>query len=1247
MDCDPSKHFLTERSCFEGGFKKEDDGLGSAGGDDVVERSPAFALFAGDDDVAEEERRDAPNKTTITRAFGGGKSGAFVFQVQDNDKQKAVLKVFMNAYLPGDEVVLGNERPHREIQTLCKLSGKPGFPTLYSAGRMKLKDFKDGVPENIRFDPPSDGVKYVAWMISSQATGQELEDFDLVENEAYLLGGLLQIISCYTTAATEIQGFGHFDFHPGNIFIDVDNTARNDLPLNNVMQAIERVVYGGVTQLMDWLEAHTPGSLPGDMVNLEQKVQAYVKRLQAFISDESYTMRAKIGKVDKSVLVTSSKQKVAVAFESSAFDVYAQFGAPLTEQIRKAADFIQQNALRSTTINPVGAMVSKKVRTFCDRLKREVVELTYTYMATNVDVISYPVVTIIDFDLATGVGGYEVSLPEHENKLKSAVPVTERCVAFVKKYIPEALVVKALFECLQLITRPLPDVQRGDVAHLLTYCFVFLTVSRRPNVANMVKALRLSSRRLLEHFRNLSNRNPAESITPLGIIFDAMNEMDFSISSMLASVIPSKSTLYNLASNTRAMAKVRELNEKTQQYKKYIRDVVDLSTKKVLNPMAEQDYNDKLWNLAYVYDRACTSSDCSGRVKRPLRAAWNQDNTGLLVNMLGFARNIRVTIPPRNVMAYMAPLSSQSSPEDYTNVFAKGESIVYDSFGASFSISGAAIKASVRGGTPTLAVRNADDVSAFCRFTAGFGGSMKQAFANQINNTEYPDPLTWFAEENPTKSVTSQEDLTSVATVQIYSVDYKENELRVTFDLTLGNGIFTLIKLLDICGVGYVGKLYGVASYIASDENLLTFSTNIVQWLVSVVKAMVLDYIKISEKVQIKYEVDSSSLIRGTLIVLMDPDEPPMACMRAIDNPADLQVALDCLSDNIVKDLILPMLAGQAPEPPVYNTPCAHEQGEDGLCYDVGMEGNTRYNELMEYAKQACHASITCNKDDNDEFLRVACNELLKASMLSGLLPSKEDISDMQIRLSFQQITCDSWMIQKNCVPVNEAQATTIFQLVQRDGALQYMPESITPTEFYKALVEVFYKRIVAEMSQYDDAKGTLEALKESPQDITDQIGDGGLDKFKDIVVGIVYWLAVDEDLQFLIARDIEPDDREGMLEAYTGTITEAAKSSAREQSAQMWDQLKGDIEELEQSLEKGLKGMFKEDFLLCREFYQKWKTVVGDIGAMIRRPDVAYEAMLMMAFGELNTEYTALFRATSIDSLHAMVASYVLPKRA
>jgi len=155
----------------------------------------------------------------LLRTFGGGKSGAYVYLVKDRKTTtEYVIKFYTDAYKK-DNVSIDNERPFREVSTLCALSGTEGFPCIFDYGKSYMP-FTKKITGNVGL-----------FVIMSKANGTELSNINLRDLKPKDLKCILLKLLILLDKARQVMGntFEHFDFHTDNIFIDTENVEAVDL----------------------------------------------------------------------------------------------------------------------------------------------------------------------------------------------------------------------------------------------------------------------------------------------------------------------------------------------------------------------------------------------------------------------------------------------------------------------------------------------------------------------------------------------------------------------------------------------------------------------------------------------------------------------------------------------------------------------------------------------------------------------------------------------------------------------------------------------------------------------------------------------------------------------------------------------------------------------------------------------------------------------------------------------------------
>lgn len=163
------------------------------------------------------------------RMLGGGKSGAFLFLVRKRGSQTVhVLKIYPDAYvqapsqtdMPDTSLLISNERPFREMMTLCRMSGTPGFPVVYQRGCARMPvSWLDDASLRAHFRTPV----VAPFVVMSTARGVALSELNVRNLTLEQASGIALTLLALLLRARVRMGasFEHFDFHPDNIFVDL------------------------------------------------------------------------------------------------------------------------------------------------------------------------------------------------------------------------------------------------------------------------------------------------------------------------------------------------------------------------------------------------------------------------------------------------------------------------------------------------------------------------------------------------------------------------------------------------------------------------------------------------------------------------------------------------------------------------------------------------------------------------------------------------------------------------------------------------------------------------------------------------------------------------------------------------------------------------------------------------------------------------------------------------------------------
>jgi hypothetical protein len=157
---------------------------------------------------------------TFERLLSGGKSGAFVYFVK-MDGARHVLK-----YYPSVTVEANNERPFREVMTLCAMSGTPGFACALKFGCCRApKDWSVGQLDSM----PDIGL----YVIMTLAPGVSLFALELEKLTRSQIEGIgFKLLGLLRAAGERLGGdIEHFDLHPDNIYIDTSKCSSSTIVL--------------------------------------------------------------------------------------------------------------------------------------------------------------------------------------------------------------------------------------------------------------------------------------------------------------------------------------------------------------------------------------------------------------------------------------------------------------------------------------------------------------------------------------------------------------------------------------------------------------------------------------------------------------------------------------------------------------------------------------------------------------------------------------------------------------------------------------------------------------------------------------------------------------------------------------------------------------------------------------------------------------------------------------------------------
>lgn len=586
------------------------------------------------------QRNKSPFEQTqtalVTGKIGGGKSGALVFTVSDRSEAspKGILKVYLDAYTSTGDV--GNERPHREIGTMCRLSGVMGYGTLMSSGRVSLDTFlKQAIAgcqdndaklllQDMKAESQQEGQTYkrdVAWMITSMASGTPLLDLDLVENDDFAIGTLLEIIVCYRNAVRVIgKDFGHYDLHPDNIFVDTRASPRPNISLSRLSRTmwdmasavISRHVFPDIRKLTGLAKLPISNTSTADanaiiaaaLTQVKDLLASYVQDLHNFAKQELSTYLAIEGHIGAAMYHSNLHARLQ----------------DVRSMVRRASKLIANAA------SPLGEFIA----TVCHAIDDTCLSIVENFIQLSTDTIKFPKITIIDFDLASGFG-YGSDLPEHDQKINHVFPITERALAFVKRWIPSVETVGELLHQVTRLVAELPRNQRGDVAHMVTYAFVLLSIRKRDRDSAPMLGIEMAARSMLRTTQNMSS---AQSILedPWSFVLRYIMSTSASINNTVMQMALPPSLQVSLVRAGRvANATQHDLSQVLSRDVTFVGRLVSqfIGEKSALNTSAAQFYSESLWNGAKFIKNA----DAQAPTSLSERAWLYQDNTELVLSL--------------------------------------------------------------------------------------------------------------------------------------------------------------------------------------------------------------------------------------------------------------------------------------------------------------------------------------------------------------------------------------------------------------------------------------------------------------------------------------------------------------------------------------------------------------------------------------------------------------------------------------
>ena len=364
----------------------------------------------------------------VKQTLGGGKSGAFLFVVNFKKSKTGkmyVLKLYANAYTATGHV--NDTRPFREVYTQCAMSGTSGYNCLIGFARA-----------------PWDAVSHLFAMNTEELYENSMLSFsESLEKKKTLADGrtlvpvpanVLFMISTFTQGSPLL-----------NLDLTTNHAIMPGLVLNllSTMQKAERRL-GNFTH---W-------DLHADNIFVDLGCTVRTELPLMLLSDFSAQHTW-----DKLAKIHPDANRLNTTFKTKVWD-------PFMENIKETTRRLRSGKEANIFVHP--PINEKRSRLEQDAIE----EVTQEFSQYATRIIVYPNVTLIDFDLANS-DQFPSLDPVHKGKLNSPLPIAERTLAWVLKWIPAPYVLNML-EILLTVRNSLPKHSQSDVLHILVYIYVAL-----------------------------------------------------------------------------------------------------------------------------------------------------------------------------------------------------------------------------------------------------------------------------------------------------------------------------------------------------------------------------------------------------------------------------------------------------------------------------------------------------------------------------------------------------------------------------------------------------------------------------------------------------------------------------------------------------------------------------------------------------------------------------------------------------
>jgi len=420
--------------------------------DDAI-LSHTFDKFLDHEDDYEFVTNDKLNYTI--EKLGGGASGAYVFSCEDASENKSIIKMYFTALETLEKdgensaFMIRDDRPFREARSLELLSRymqehqslAPGmFTSLLDVPQIlpfadverlfyidPLKIFEPKPEEMTKakgqtqndarnFDQKAFFPSHVLAVHMQMAgpTDEKTELMNISVKDKMYGGAVAQLIVVYFDHFLEVFPKGcHWDLHTENIFVDRSCLVRNSLPLDHLYKKSDG----------------------GDLIYDDPDLSG----------EERDSITEKLGS-----MATSERYLINVPFG-------------LSGQKRTYSDNTERIVLRGT----------RNATTDTARWLEKLTEPVEPQMTE----VSYPAVTIIDFDFVTyDTDTMRTPTRDHMKKLASYGGLSERTLTWLLQHLPRSSVF-VMRDFLETMKEKFPQSNACDWCHLLSYVFAFSVYS--------------------------------------------------------------------------------------------------------------------------------------------------------------------------------------------------------------------------------------------------------------------------------------------------------------------------------------------------------------------------------------------------------------------------------------------------------------------------------------------------------------------------------------------------------------------------------------------------------------------------------------------------------------------------------------------------------------------------------------------------------------------------------------------------